>query len=154
MAVSGRSFDPTRPPLSAGPAVDYRLARRSVLASVRRGSLGTSEVCDAHPELMRAAKNIGRDATSPCPICSHETLRTVRYVYGDELKTNNGRVVYPEEWLVELTARHDQFTCYVVEVCTDCAWNHLVRSFVTGRLFSGDSGVSSNGSNGYRREIT
>ena len=115
--------------------VDYTLARRSVLASVRRGTLGTSDVCDAHPELMRAARNIGVADHNKCPICSHETLRHVMYVYGEELKRNNGRVVYPQEWLAELAADHDQFTCYVVEVCTDCAWNHLVRSYMAGRQY-------------------
>ncbi|MDQ3645647.1 MAG: DUF5318 domain-containing protein [Actinomycetota bacterium] len=136
MTFSGRSFDPTRDQSSAsGPLVDYSLARRAVLAAVRRGSLGTSEVCDAHPELMRAAKNIGEDLPDPCPVCSHDTLRSVRYVYGEELKRNSGRVVYPAEWLKELTREHDQFTCYVVEVCVDCSWNHLVRSYQAGRRF-------------------
>jgi hypothetical protein len=142
MAISG-SFDPSRPPPPpAGPSVDYTLARRSVLAALRRGTLGTTEVCDAHPELMRAAKNIGEEHRAACPVCSHESLRLVRYVYGDELRANNGRVVYPREWLGELAERHDQFTCYVVEVCIDCSWNHLVRSYAAGRNFSpnGDRG--------------
>ncbi len=137
MSLSGRSFDPTRPPLAPpGPVVDYALARRSVLLSLRRGTLDTTDVCDAHPELLRAAKNIGETLSGPCPVCSHETLRWVRYVYGEELKRNNGRVVYPPGWLKELVEDHDQFTCYVVEVCVDCAWNHLIKAFVAGRLFA------------------
>ena len=135
MSLSGRSFDPSKPPSTGGPVVDYTLARRSVLASVRRGTLGTSDVCDAHPELLRAARNIGLADDHKCPICSHETMRHVTYVYGEQLRRNNGRVVYPEEWLAELAAEHDQFTCYVVEVCTDCAWNHLVRSYMAGRNY-------------------
>ena len=136
MAYSGRSFDPTSPPRKqAGPVVDYALARRSLLASVRRGVLTTTDVCDAHPELLRAAKNIGEPVDHVCPICSHDSLRWVRYVYGDDLKANNGRVVYPPEWLRELAASHDSFTCYVVEVCVDCAWNHLIRSYTAGRKF-------------------
>lgn len=131
--AGGRCFDPNRPPVSSGPVVDYTLARRSALASLRRGSLDTADVCDAHPELLRAAKNIGEDAAAPCPICSHETLRLVRYVYGDELKHNSGRVVYPKEWLTDLVHDYEQFTCYVVEVCVDCAWNHLTRSYLAGR---------------------
>lgn len=115
--------------------VDYSLARRSAIASVRRGMLDTNDVCDAHPELLRAAKNIGEELDIPCPICSHEALRGVRYVYGSELKRNSGRVVYPREWLVELAEAHDQFTCYEVEVCLDCAWNHLVRAYQAGRRF-------------------
>ena len=137
MPLSGTSFDPARPPRSSGPTVDYGLARRSVLSAVRRGTMATSDVCDAHPELIRAAKNIGLSREEVCPICSHETIRWVRYVYGDELKRNSGRVVYPEEWLVELAGSHDEFTCYVVEVCIDCSWNHLVRSYMAGRRFRG-----------------
>lgn len=94
------------------------------------------DVCDAHPELMRAAKNIGEDTDHVCPVCSHESLRLVRYVYGEALKRDSGRVVYPAEWLKELAKTHDQFTCYVVEVCIDCAWNHLMRSYTVGRRFS------------------
>ena len=134
--MTARSFDPTStPPPFQGPSVDYRLARRAALASLRRGSLDTGDVCDAHPELMRAGKNIGEDAEMPCPVCSHDSLRFVRYVFGEELKRNSGRVVYPPEWLRELVSTHDQFTCYVVEVCVDCAWNHLVKAYVAGRRY-------------------
>src|ERR687893_2339544 len=141
MAISGRSFDPTRtPPPPSGPLVDYSLARRATLARLRGGSLDTSDVCDAHPELMRAARNIGEEAPQKCPVCSHETLRQVRYVYGEDLRRNNGRVVYPDEWLRELAREHDQFTCYVVEVCIDCAWNHLVRSYLAGRRYGTPAG--------------
>ncbi len=139
--MTARSFDPTStPPPIQGPSVDYRLARRAALASLRRGSLDTGDVCDAHPELMRAGKNIGEDAEQPCPICSHDSLKFVRYVYGDELKRNSGRVVYPPEWLRELVTTYDQFTCYVVEVCVDCAWNHLVKAYVAGRRHRRPSG--------------
>jgi hypothetical protein len=118
--------------------VDYSLARKSLLLAVRQGGLSTTEVCDAHPELLRAGKHIGHDPHERCPVCSHDTLRLVRYVYGDQLKRDNGKVVYPAEWLRDLIDRYDQFTCYVVEVCIDCAWNHLLRSFVTGRKFAAD----------------
>lgn len=134
--MTARSFDPTsRPPSFKGPSVDYRLARRAALASLRNGSLDTGDICDAHPELMRAGKNIGEPADMPCPVCSHDSLKFVRYVYGEELKRNNGRVVYPPEWLRELVKTYDQFTCYVVEVCVDCAWNHLVKAYVAGRRY-------------------
>ncbi len=140
MVTSGRNFDPTRTPAPpTGPSVDYRLARRAALASLRQGSLDTGDICDAHPELMRAAKNIGESCDSVCPVCSHESLRLVRYVYGPDLKRDNGRVVYPEEWLGELAKRHEQFTCYVVEVCVDCAWNHLVRAYQAGTKYAGSS---------------
>jgi Family of unknown function (DUF5318) len=136
MASFGRSFDPASPPQApSGPAVDYTLARRAAVASLRRGALDTHDVCDAHPELMRAAKNIGESIDRPCPVCSHATLRLVRYVYGSELKRNSGRVVYPAEWLIELSLTHENFSCYVVEVCVDCAWNHLLCSYLAGRRY-------------------
>jgi hypothetical protein len=134
MAYSGRSFDPSSPPTPPrGPVVDYSLARRNVLMGLRRGTLLLSDVCDAHPELLRAGRHIGGSVPEPCPVCSHDSLRRVSYVFGDELKANSGRVVYPPEWLRELAQTHDQFTCYVVEVCIDCAWNHLLRAYSAGR---------------------
>jgi hypothetical protein len=129
----GNGFDPHDPPRVSGPVVDYALARKVLISEVRRGVVATTDACDAHPELVRAGRNIGGEAAGPCPICSHETLRTVRYVYGDELGRNSGRVVYPEEWLAELEAAVPEFTCYEVEVCTDCQWNHLIRSYVAGK---------------------
>jgi hypothetical protein len=156
MSISGRSFDPTStPPAQGSQSVDYRLARRSALASLRRGGLSTTDVCDAHPELLRAGKNIGEDAADPCPVCSHDTLKLVRYVYGEDLKRDNGRVVYPAEWLAELAQTHDQFTCYIVEVCVDCAWNHLVRSYQAGRRWhrkgSRDKAPPPTGRTGFER---
>ena len=121
--------------------MDYALARRSVVASVRRGVVASTEVCDAHPELLRAAKNIGEPGQAKCPICSHDSMRLVRYVYGDELGRNSGRVVYPPEWLKELVKEYEAFTCYVVEVCINCSWNHLVRSYVTGADPAGSRGT-------------
>jgi hypothetical protein len=137
MTGAGRSFDPTKPPVaSGGPVVDYSLARRAVIASVRRGLLSTTDACDAHPELLRAAKNIGDPSEVVCPICSHESLRNVRYVYGDHLGRDNGRVVYPADWLKDLMRKHEHFTCYSVEVCIDCNWNHLLRSYVVGQKYT------------------
>ncbi|MEA2476665.1 MAG: hypothetical protein QOF16_921 [Actinomycetota bacterium] len=122
-----------------------------MLTQLRQGFIGTTDVCDAHPELLRAGKNIGEELERPCPICSHDALRIVRYVYGDELRTNSGRVVYPAEWLAELAKHHDSFTCYVVEVCVDCSWNYLMRAFQVGRRW-----VSASDRNGSRagREVS
>ena len=154
MAPSGTSFDPAAPPRTSGPVVDYTLARRSVLSALRRGTVATTDVCDAHPELLRAGRNIGDQVEGRCPVCSHESLRMVSYVYGEDLKRNNGRVVYPPEWVDELARDHDRFTCYVVEVCIDCSWNHLIRAYTAGRLFSGGAVVGRRGgsTNGGRRQ--
>ncbi len=129
MALSGRSIDPKKPPASGAPTVDYTLARRSVLAAVRRGTLGTSDVCDAHPELLRAAHHVGEITSRACPVCGLEGLRLLAYVYADELKANNGRVWAIDKALA-ITAKSKGGACYVVEVCTWCSWNHLSEAFM------------------------
>ncbi len=39
--------------------VDYTLAKRAKLTELRGGRLSRDDVCDAHPELLRAARNVG-----------------------------------------------------------------------------------------------
>ncbi|MEO7804094.1 MAG: DUF5318 family protein [Actinomycetota bacterium] len=114
---------------------DYTLAKRAVLDELRRGGLDRLDVCDAHPQLLRAATNIGAEIDRPCPVCAHETLREVKFVYGDELKHLSGRPVYPEGWAEELASDHDEFRCYSIEVCIDCSWNHLAACYLMGRRF-------------------
>ena len=113
---------------------DYALARRAVLRDFRSGALTRLDVCDAHPELMRAAQNIGVGITDQCPVCGESNLRLVKYVYGDKLKQANGRAISNMAELAKLGASCDEFACYDVEVCLDCKWNHLRRQSLHGRL--------------------
>jgi Family of unknown function (DUF5318) len=62
--------------------VEYRLVREAVIRDVRRGRVDRIDVCDAHPELLRAAKNVGRVGEDACPICEETKLVTVSYVFG------------------------------------------------------------------------
>lgn len=119
-------------PLMHG-TIDYRLARRSVLMDLQRGLLSRADVCDAHPELMRAATNIGAELAGDCPVCDEHALREVSYVFGEALRKRSGQVVYPEGALAELEERYDEFRCYVVEVCVECGWNHLSACHLMGR---------------------
>jgi Family of unknown function (DUF5318) len=114
--------------------VDYALARRAVLNDLRRGVVKSLDVCDAHPELMRAARNVGTPMDVPCPVCSKDSLRLVSYVYGDGLKDANGRCLTKRGELEGLARKHDEFARYVVEVCHECRWNHLKRRELHGRL--------------------
>ncbi len=113
---------------------DYALARRAVLRDFRSGALTRLDVCDAHPELMRAAQNIGTDLDDGCPVCGNVSLRLVSYVYGDKLKQANGRAIASNAELRKLGASCDEFACYDVEVCLECRWNHLRRQSLHGRL--------------------
>lgn len=117
--------------------IDYRLARRAVLRDWRLGRLSRLDVCDAHPELLRAARHVGEETAQECPICEKTNLRLVSYVYGDGLKGANGRCITHAAELERLGRACDEFACYVVEVCTECSWNHLARSYLLGRRHAG-----------------
>jgi Family of unknown function (DUF5318) len=109
--------------------VDYTLAKRALLRQVRRGTMSPLDVCDAHPELMRAARSVGREIARQCPVCDRQPLRLLAYVYADDLKRDNGRV-WELDRAISLAAQRRGGACYVVEVCTGCAWNHLTEAFV------------------------
>ena len=111
--------------------VDYALRRRSLLAEVYSGRTGVTEVCDANPYLLRAAKFHGKPSTIMCPICRKEQLTLVSWVFGDSLGPVSGSARTAEE-LVLLATRYDEFAVHVVEVCRTCSWNHLVKSYVLG----------------------
>lgn len=119
--------------------VDYTLSKRSLLEGFRRGSLDRLDICDAHPELVRVARNIGTDIQRPCPVCASGSLKQVRYVFGSQLKHLSGRAVYPQDWELELSKQFDEFRCYAVEVCVDCCWNHLAACYLMGRRFKDES---------------
>src|SRR2546421_4324392 len=109
-------------------SVDYTLAKRALLREFHIGLLSRFDICDAHPELLRAAKYVGEPASRSCPVCSRDRLRLLAYVYADDLRDNNGRVWELKEALA-LAAAHRGGCCYVVEVCTDCSWNHLTQAY-------------------------
>ena len=116
--------------------VDYALARRAVLRDLRRGAVTRLDVCDAHPELMRAAKYVGEPTRVDCPVCGKDKLVLLAYVYGDALKHDNGRV-----WSIDtglrMAAANQGACCYVVEVCRVCQWNHLREAFTARRRAAG-----------------
>jgi hypothetical protein len=121
---------------------DYALARRAVLRDLERGAVARLDVCDAHPELLRAARHVGERVGERCPVCSGRHLAYVSYVYGDHLRQANGRcIVHPSE-LERLDAAHEEYARYVVEVCPDCGWNFLSRRELHGRGQGGTSAAA------------
>lgn len=109
--------------------IDYRLARHSVISEFRKGRLAKHEICDAHPELRRAAREVGEQTSQPCPICEDGNVVLVSYVFGPRLPAH-GRCVTTKAELRALARRSGNFACYVVEVCPECSWNHLARTFL------------------------
>jgi hypothetical protein len=112
--------------------IDYTLAKRALLRDAQRGMLSVTDLCDAHPELIRAAKHVGEATKDDCPVCGKEKLVLLAYVYGDGLKADNGRVWSIETGL-KITAANPGSRCYVVEVCRNCQWNHLHEAFTARR---------------------
>jgi hypothetical protein len=117
---------------SAGSSmVDHRLARRHLINEYHRGRLRIDQVCDAHPELIRAARNVGTEASVACPICAEQQLRLVTYVFGHRLPSH-GRCVTTAAELSALSQTSHELTAYVVEACVACRWHHLLRVFPIG----------------------
>ena len=128
--------------------IDYRIQKRALLRQVTSGAVARDDVCDAHPELMRAAANVGTPVTRRCPICrladrraevpeGPPTLRLVTYVFGSDLKRRSGQVVWNRAELDELAREVRSFSAYVVECCLVCGWNHLAESFLLGQAHDG-----------------
>jgi hypothetical protein len=112
--------------------VDYALARRATLADLTTGRASPLDVCDAQPYLLRAARYHGEPSGIRCPVCSRDRLADVSYTYGDCFRADvNGRARTARE-LSGLANEYEEFRVYVVEVCEDCGWNHLVMSAVLG----------------------
>ena len=98
-----------------------------LINQVRLGRIARTEVCDAHPELIRAARNVGVMTSTDCPICEDDQLRIVTYVFGHRLPAS-GKCVSTAKELRDLAKRGaDEMTAYVVEACPECRWHHLLR---------------------------
>jgi hypothetical protein len=119
--------DPVRP----RHVVDYALARRRTLQAVRNDALLLPDVCDAHPDLLRAARYHGEQTERTCPLCQRSQLVHVTYTFGDDLGYLTGRLRSSAE-LPQLALEFGHFRVYVVEVCQRCSWNHLHLSYVLG----------------------
>ena len=121
----------TRGASDGSAVVDYRLTRQQVVRQYRKGRLSREEVCDAHPELRRAALMASRPTSERCPICEDGELAHVTYAFGPRLPPG-GRCITTTREMARLSRGRALVTCYVVEVCPDCAWNHLTRAFQIG----------------------
>lgn len=119
------------PTWSQREVIDYALQRRAALASFQRGQTFASDLCDADPYLLRAAEHHGSPAGRPCPLCRHDELVELNYVYGDELGPFQGRIRAARE-LEAMAREHGEFRVYVVEVCGRCSWNYLTSTYLLG----------------------
>lgn len=109
---------------------DYRLRRRAAIRAVLDGQSSREDVCDAHPDLMRAGTHIGLLAEEPCPICAETGLRRVDYAYP---RLTHGRRMggaVRRDDLARRATRYGELDVFEVEVCINCGWHHLLVSYV------------------------
>ncbi|MCL6095176.1 MAG: DUF5318 domain-containing protein [Actinobacteria bacterium] len=112
--------------------IEYKLARNTIVEAFKHGRLTRRDVCDAHPELLRAARYLGLNADEHCPICGEKQIVYVTYVFGSRLPPG-GRCIASSRELARITNQAGEVACYVVEVCNACAWNHLVRMYYVNK---------------------
>jgi len=114
-------------------SVDYALQRRRALALLRGRvrSLSTLDLCDADPLLIRSALHHGELSEVRCPVADCGRLVRLNYVFGDQLGQYSGRIKSRPE-LEDMENEFGEFKVCVVEVCTDCGWNHMIESYVLG----------------------
>jgi len=119
---------------------DYRLRRRAAVRAVLDGQTSREDVCDAHPDLLRAGTHIGMLADEPCPICDEPGLRLVDYAYP---RLTHGRRLggaVRRDDLPRRAARYGELDVFEVEVCINCQWHHLLVSYVLNTNASTSSG--------------
>ncbi len=119
--------DPTEP----RDVVSFALQRRAALEDLFTGGGLRSDACDADPYLLRAAQWHGEATQRRCPVCRRTEVTNVTYTFGAQLGVYSGRVRASAE-LAGLASEYGEFRVYVVEVCQECSWNHLVLSYVLG----------------------
>lgn len=106
--------------------IDHRLARRGLINEFKRGRVNRDTVCDAHPELIRAARNLGEPTNTVCEICEESQVVLLTYVFGHGLP-KHGRLITEREEIAKLQRTGHDYAAYVVEVCPSCRWHHLLR---------------------------
>jgi len=112
--------------------VDYALQKRATLESWRRAPRALrADVCDADPILIRSALHHGEEMDTSCPICEHAPMIHLNYVFGEQLGQYSGRIKSPVE-LEAMQNEFGEFKVCVVEVCIECGWNHMIKTYLLG----------------------
>jgi len=117
-------------------SVDYRLRRRRLLADVEAGVVSRAEACDAHPDLLRAARNAAPPLGRRCPLCPDGDLRIVGYVFGPRMGSG-GKCVLSDAELQRVARRNGSLMSYELGVCPGCCSSHLIRKYPLGAGWSG-----------------
>lgn len=74
------------------------------------------------------AEACARELDEGCPICEEARLVVVTFAFGSGLPLG-GRCVASSADVARLRRHPNAVTCYLVEVCRGCGWNHVRASF-------------------------
>lgn len=85
------------------------------------------DICDADFILVTASTFHGSPAGHPCPICGSEKLRSVEWIYGEDLGRMSGTARNLEE-IDQIVQSFPEITVHTVEVCPECRWNFLLKA--------------------------
>ena len=96
------------------------------MAEYRKGRLAQHDVCDAHPELRRAAAQASEPTSMPCPICDDANVVLVTYAFGDQLPPS-GRCITAKGELAKLAKGARRLNGYVVR-CARVPLEPLART--------------------------
>jgi hypothetical protein len=118
-------------PATPRSVLEYALERKTVLNALFAGEQLLDDPLDAHEYLYKAAEFHGEQTTRDCPVCESQKLVELRYVYGKELGPYTGRIK-PAAEINEMAYRFGNLKVFLVEVCTACRWNFLIRSYQVG----------------------
>ena len=69
-----------------------------------------------------------RPLDEACPICEEAELVVVTFAFGPGLPLG-GRCLVDRRDVARLRRQGSAVTCYLVEVCRHCGWNHVRASF-------------------------
>lgn len=118
-------------PLKPRRVVDYTMRKRSALGKLVLTATGASDNLDPHPDLLRAAKYHAEPHPGACPWCKTDEIVMLRFTWGDELGDYSGRLKTVGE-IATMAFEHGSFRVDEVEVCRQCHWHYLLRSYVLG----------------------
>ena len=105
--------------------VSHEWQRRTALREYRAGRMSREQICDADFLLRAAAEHHGSPAARPCPVCEAK-MREVKWIYGDNLGRRSGTARNDAE-IDRIVHEVGPTTVHVVEVCSTCRWNYLLK---------------------------
>ncbi|MGO1489378.1 MAG: DUF5318 family protein [Arachnia sp.] len=66
-----------------------------------------------------------------CRVCESSPMRHPNYGFGEQLGQYSGRITSSVD-LEAMQNEFGEFTVRVAQVCAECGWNHMIRTYLLG----------------------